>query len=55
MAKIGEQHFFALERLKGDLERAGKKRIKVEKLKWVDRAAHCLQIAMGEREDPDES
>ena len=44
--QIGEQQYFAVERLQAALDRARKKRIKADDLKWIDRATRCVRIAL---------
>ena len=48
MAKIGEQQFFAIQRLKDQLQAAEKKRIRVEDLCLLDMARSSIQAALGE-------
>jgi len=43
MAKIGEQQFFALQRLKSEIERLEGVRVKVDQLKYIDEATDFLR------------
>ena len=46
MARIGEQQFFALQRLKDAIDMAERRRIKVEDLCFIDHARKTLETVM---------